>query len=52
MVKRLILLLSVSLAALGLAAEDNAVLSLSLPEVLARARKNSVDAEVDRKSVV
>lgn len=46
MFKRVILLLSVSLAALGLAAEDNAVLSLSLPEVLARARKNSVDAEV------
>lgn len=46
MIKGIITLVIASVAALGAAAEDSAVLSLSLTDVMIRARKNSVDAEV------
>lgn len=46
MIKGIITLVIASAAALSAAAEDSAVLSLSLTDVMARARRNSVDAEV------
>lgn len=46
MIKKILIGCLVSAAAIGAFAEDTNLLSLTLPEVMARARKNSVDAEV------